>query len=247
MKSAASRPWQQENAPVLSTQVPYLWRSSIPSNWVRIKGKQHFLQVTKSPDKPLNYQAAQHQDSLTHTSRRELKAVTKPSLRGSETERNLQLLALQALPFSGKETTYRRLPNNVVQKLHKSLSKPRTQPKPPCVQVLTLALSSSPSTAHYLVNQYARPKALVPPVRLLASAEDGELREGTVDAFLARFEKARMPDLPPKTRRGVNGWKLSMVKPQRSQEIRAGLTERKAESDWREEPYLRTIGLSHEV
>jgi hypothetical protein len=211
---------------------------------VRIKGKQHFLQVTKSHDQPLNYlQAAQH----AHTSLRKLEVVTRPSQRGSKTERNLQLLALQALPFSGKEATYRRLPYNVVQKLHKSHSKPRTQSKPPCVQVLTLALSPSPSTAHYLVNKYARPKALIPPVRLLASAEDGELREGTVDAFLARFEKARMPDLPPKTRRGVNGWKLSMVKPQRSQETRGGLTERKVESDWREEPYLRTIGLPHEV
>lgn len=225
--------------------MPYLWRSSIPSSWVRIKGKQHFLQVTKSHDKPLNYlQAVQHLDSLTHTSRRELKEVA--SQRGSETERNLRLLALQALPFSGKEASCRRLPNNIALKLHKSPSKPRTQSKPPCVQVLTLALTPSPSTAHYLVNQYARPKALVPPIRLPASAEE-ELREGTVDAFLARFEKARMPDLPPKTRRGVNGWKLSMVKPQRSPEMRAGLTERKVESDWKEEPYLRTIGLSHEV
>jgi len=244
--SKSTRPWKQPSVPV-----PYLWRSSIPHSWVRIKGPRHFLQVTHSspPDK-LNYlhTTQRYLDSImaSQTARPGREVVLpspRPSQRGSLTERDLQLQALDALPFSGKEV--RLVPRKA---LHKS-PKPRTQPKSASVQVLTLTLSSSPSTFRYLVNKYARPKALVPPP--LRSEGEGDQGPGTrvetVEAFLARFDMARLPDLPPKARRGVNGWKLSMVKPHRGGERKGEVTERKADSDWREEPYLRTLGLAHEA
>lgn len=254
-KTTGSRPWKQQSAPVSATQVPYLWRTSIPSSWVRIKGPRHFLQVTHStpPVKPFSYlQTTQrYLDSImaSQTARpgREEKVVVaspKTSQPGSVTERDLQLRALEALPFSGKEA--RLMPRKAP---HKS-SKPRLQPKSPSVQVLTLTLSSSPSSFHYLVNKYARPNALVPPP-LRTEHEGVEPEPGTrvetVEAFLARFDMARLPDLPPKARRGVNGWKLSTSKPHRGSERKGELTERRAESDWREEPYLRTLGLAHEA
>lgn len=145
------------------------------------------------------------------------------------------------------------LPKKILEKLERTKRKPLHQTKSPSTQVLTLTLTPSPdSLAPYLVNNYARPNGLVPLIKNVPQYEGDETekpgtRVDAVDAFLARFEMEQLPKPPQKTRRGVNGWKLSMAKPQRAKP--GSVTERKQEREpeVKEDPYLKLIGLSHEV
>lgn len=97
---------------------------------------------------------------------------------------------------------------------------PKTKPSSYPLKTFLLDPSDSQIFKNYIVNKYARPKALIPVPRSKEGAINPPLHSFEMQRFLERFEGKREPALPPRTRKGFNGWKLTRANVPQSVESR---------------------------
>ena len=109
-------------------------------------------------------------------------------------------------------------------------SLPKTKPSAYPLKTFLLDPADNQIFKNYVINQYARPKALVPVSRSKEDANTPPLQSLEMHRFLERFEGKREPDLPPRTRKGFNGWKLTRA------HIPQSLESRDADVDMMEMP-----------
>lgn len=64
----------------------------------------------------------------------------------------------------------------------------------------------------YAVHKYARPKALIPVPKEKSGDELHMQQSAEMREFLQRFEARSRPVIPPRGRKGFNGWKLTKAK-----------------------------------
>lgn len=209
------RPWLEPGSPVRDRQVRYLWKTSIPTSWVKLKGPKHFQKDTheKRGAELRSNHTQRYIDSITqHTTVRPSKLLVprpkpiSPKLSPVPTAHSSILLPMFSQTFSSSRTA---LPSQWTQ------SKPQLYPVPRSVQVLSLQLETGELTDTYIVNSYLRPKRLVGVKR----KEQGHGRQWSdVEVYLRRFDHNEDPKEPLGSRKGMSGWKLSAARGRRSRE-----------------------------
>ena len=103
-----------------------------------------------------------------------------------------------------------------LEKLPKHREKPANlfQAKATSYQITTLLLDPDDKQYFkgYVINKYARPNGLIPVQRNRGGEEIHLQQSQGVKQFLERFDIRQLPELPPRGRKGFNGWKLTKAK-----------------------------------
>ena len=191
---------------------------------MKIKGSSHFRQLTPLQGRTLDFlrrtgkyigeitrpEQASKQESH-FPSRTATRAKKQEVMRPVGTTVELAGAKVVSLEYAESKAT-KPLISTASEKLLRERPRPAVhRPKPSSYPLKTFLLDPGDTQVFkgYVINKYARPKGLIPVTR---SKEDGDslpLQSLQVQQFLDRFESKREPDLPPRTRKGFNGWKLT--------------------------------------
>lgn len=191
---------------------------------MKIKGSAHFKQLTPLQGRTLDFlrrtgkyigeitkpdQASKPESHFP--SRTATRAKKQEATRPAGTTVELAGAKVVSLEYVESKAV-KPLISTVSEKLLRERRRPAVhKPKPSSYPLKTFLLEPGDAQVFkgYVINKYARPKGLIPVVR---SKEDGDslpLQSLQMQQFLDRFESKREPDLPPRTRKGFNGWKLT--------------------------------------
>ena len=233
-KSLEGRPWAYDpKAPVRHKQVRFQWNTSIPENWIRLRGRSHFhKEKERKKVGTFDYmkETLQYIDSITATSpsSQSLPKVLLVSPRhdppheiSPEPTAVPERPRIKEFSMALSDNWERKRPllamraSNTQAKLERTIRGKSQQAKSLQVLTLTLASDGLPGDNHYLVNKYSRPKALIPVPKSKPDPKSHSRHSSELGDFLMRFDITAIPKLPPRSRKGLNGWKLSRVKPAR--------------------------------
>lgn len=204
-----------DNGPEDDPYTRYIWRSSIPTRWVKLKGEEHFrpfhpLQRTQSTLEFLFQRL--HPGKQLHKTGPWGAPIT---LAGKEKTR----MVLDGV--RGESEDYDQAQDTILMNVAKDQrSKPvlRGAKQGNCgITTIGLKPGDKDGGKGYVVHRYARPKALIPvpkdrPGDEVHTQQSVEMRE-----FLQRFDARSKPVIPPRGRKGFNGWKLTKAKEDSSQ------------------------------
>lgn len=205
-------------------QVEYLWKSSIPPNWIKLKGQEYFRPVDPLK-KNINMMEflrrtqlclpkTDSNEGLRKRCRARMPAFDSISVPRSEEKSPPSQPAIITLNCAGFAEPKAPHPLFLAKVL-----KPRSQTFPlkdkaTSYQVTTLLLDPGDKQLFkgYVVNKYARPNGLIQ-VQRMRDEEGVHMQQSqNVKDFLERFDGRKMPELPPRGRRGLNGWKLTKAR-----------------------------------
>ena len=207
-----------DNEPKNDPCVSYVWRSSIPTRWVKLKGEEHFR-----PFNPL--QRAQsnleflfqrlHPHKQLHKTESVLWNTQSPIRLAGKEKAQRHRMVLDGL--RGASEDYGQAQDTKLMTVAKDQQTKATLHRAGkaggyVITTIGLKLGDKAGGSGYVVHRYARPKALIPmpkgrPGDEVHSQQSAEMRE-----FLQRFEARSRPVVPPRGRKGFNGWKLTKAK-----------------------------------
>lgn len=183
-----------------SEGMEYMWKSSIPEKWVKLKGRKFFRkagQEEETKDKPISPKAKT----------RGILPVPDPS--SSITPQYLHSATFNFDPHVLLSTSVsaKSLSN------HHPLDKEKTKNtgKPGFIRVLELGSVLTEHTSSVGRVHKARPK----PLNAVKKKNKEEQQKSTslIDSFLHRFDSPTLSIVQsPQSRRGVNGWKIRKIK-----------------------------------
>jgi hypothetical protein len=222
------RPWASDTCPPRV----FMWHSSIPETWIKIKGAEAFqhvsqtgankntLEFLKSNQKYINLIA----DPLSKTpSRMESPAASQmsskvPSRAASpKLQTQLKAVDLYSTGFHSLESPSVQIKYPAIEgEEMKSVAvftipeEKKMSGSSPVLRSFHIDIPEKNNEA-YLVNQYSLPKLLVGGKKV-SSTKEINFRNKTVNTFLKRFEKKDEVVATVIPRKGVNGWKLVDLK-----------------------------------
>ena len=223
------KPWAKDS----DEPIVYMWSSSIPEKWLKIKGKQAFQHISKT-DKNKNTL-----EFLT-TNQKYINSIADPRSQLISNQTSAVTSRIQS-PRSTKKTSI-NLNNNINQVLlqynsERFLSLPESPlpevnitkklekdtnvfqyeiPENNKKLVKTGSLSTfvigipEKKPEQYIVNKYSRPNALIKAQK--KQEDEIEFKNRTVSNYIKRFGKKSDTFSTLLPRRGVNGWKLVNIK-----------------------------------
>ena len=215
--------------------VNYMWRSSIPSRWVKLKGESHFRPVNPLQRVQSNLEMMFRR---LHPDRKQLPMQRKTQERGGHSHSPIRLegkepsqfrtMTLDALKKRGASEDFGQA--STINLLHaekdlKVRTLQQTLPRSGFCPITTIGLKAGESNAPngYVVHRYARPKALMPIAREKLEEAVHTLQSTGIKEYMHRFETRSRPVAPPRGRKGFNGWKLTKAKSDMSTETEPSL------------------------
>lgn len=215
-KSPHSRPWADKS---LEPKV-YMWASSIPEKWLKIKGQTAFQHVSetgqnrdtldflKSNQKYISAIADPMSKTPSNvsvnTSRRPSRAGTPVAL-GKDVEAkwdNQEEDDLNSVDVE-KSEEFKNVVNFVIPGDSKKLLMARS--------MKSFQMEIPEIDKGYMINRYSLPKLLVKGQKVGGNA-GVNFKNKKVNQFLNRFEDVKQPMTLDKDRRGLNGWKLVAIR-----------------------------------
>ena len=203
----------------------YQWKTSIPERWVKIKGNSHFQPVTPINHRTLDFlrRTGQYIGNITRpeptqksesrfVSRAVSRARKQETIRPVESTGDAGGAKVVTLEYAERKP-HRRLPVSVSEKVLREHPRPPLLPKvtPNNYPLKTFLLDPGDTQIFkgYIINKYARPNGLIPISRSKPDDLPSTLQPFEMKRFLGRFDAKPEPDLPPRARKGFNGWKLT--------------------------------------
>lgn len=199
--------------------VSYIWRSSIPTRWVKLRGEEHFrpanpLHRTQSTIELL-YQRL-HPRKPLHKSESGVWGVShspiRLAVRGKLQRNRMALDGVRGVSEDYGQAQDVKLMSAAKEKQVKCVLYRGVKQAACGITTIGLNADVKNEPNRYAVHKYARPKALIPVPKEKSGDELHLQQSAEMREFLQRFEARTRPVIPPRGRKGFNGWKLTKAK-----------------------------------